>query len=131
MEDVVFDREWFEKTDEMNRDMYYMVLGILPEVILFLRLSNPATFSMTLQESLPECSGRSILKPLATTILKFREQTSPILRFTQVLEASATYLRKKVEPGEEEIVLDVAVIKAEKGDLVLFTRIRARNNKYL
>jgi len=37
----------------------------------------------------------------------------------QVLEGSATYLLQKVEEGEEDLVLDVVVIKAEKGDLVL------------
>ena len=79
MEDVVFDREWFEKTDEMNRDMYYM-FGDLARSDSDLEIIKSRHLRYDITKSLPECSGRSILKPLATTTLKFREQTSPILR---------------------------------------------------
>ena len=37
----------------------------------------------------------------------------------QVLEGSATYLLQKVKSGEEDFVMDVVVITAKKGDLVL------------
>jgi len=118
MEDVVFDREWFEKTYERNRDMYYMFRDLAKsdadhEVIE----SHHLRYDIT--RIPPGKLGSEYVKtvghyhpPVPGTDVSYPE-------IYQVLDGSATYLLQKVEPGEEDIVLDVAVIKAEKGDLVL------------
>ncbi|AKB79877.1 Glucose-6-phosphate isomerase [Methanosarcina horonobensis HB-1 = JCM 15518] len=118
MEDVVFDREWFEKTDEINRDMYYMFRDLAKsdsdlEIIKSHYLRYDITrippgmlgseYTKTVGHYHPQVPGTDVSYP----------------EVYQVLEGSATYLLQKVEPGEEDIVLDVAVIKAEKGDVVL------------
>ncbi|KKG09494.1 glucose-6-phosphate isomerase family protein [Methanosarcina sp. 2.H.A.1B.4] len=118
MEDVVFDREWFERVDERNKDMYYMFRDLAKndadlENIKIHHLRYDITrippgmlgseYIKTVGHYHPQVPGTNVSYP----------------EIYQVLEGSATYLLQKVEPGEEDIVLDVAVIKAEKGDMVL------------
>jgi len=118
MEDVVFDREWFEKTYERNKDMYYMFRDLAKS-----DADHEAIESHHLRYDItripPGMLGSEYVKtvghyhpPVPGTDVSYPE-------IYQVLDGSATYLLQKVEPGEEDIVLDVAVIKAEKGDLVL------------
>jgi len=118
MEDVVFDREWFERTYERSRDMYYMFRDLAKS-----DADHEAIKSHHLRYDItripPGMLGSEYIKtlghyhpPVPGTDVSYPE-------IYQVLDGSATYLLQKVEPGEEDIVLDVAVIKAEKGDLVL------------
>lgn len=118
MEDVVFDREWFEKIYERNKDMYYMFRDLAKN-----DADHEAIKSHHLRYDItripPGMLGSEYVKtvghyhpPVPGTDVTYPE-------IYQVLDGSATYLLQKVEPGEEDIVLDVAVIKAEKGDIVL------------
>lgn len=117
MEDVLFDKEWFDTTDERNKDLYYMFRDLAKndsdlEVIKAHHLRYDITvippgmlgseYTKTVGHYHPEVPGTDITYP----------------EIYQVLEGSAIYLLQKVERGEEDIVLDVAVVKAEKGDLV-------------
>jgi glucose-6-phosphate isomerase len=118
MEDVVFDREWFEKTDEINRDMYYMFRDLARSAAdLEIIKSHHLRYDIT--SIPPGMLGSEYTKTLGHYHPKVPGTDVSYPEIYQVLEGSATYLLQKVEPGEEDIVLDVAVIKAEKGDLVL------------
>ncbi|KAF5051061.1 Glucose-6-phosphate isomerase [anaerobic digester metagenome] len=118
MEDVVFDREWFEKTDEMNRDMYYMFRDLArSDSDLEIIKSRHLRYDIT--RIPPGMLGSEYIKTVGHYHPQVPGTDVSYPEIYQVLEGSATYLLQKVEPGEEEIVLDVAVIKAEKGDLVL------------
>lgn len=118
MEDVVFDREWFEKADEMNRDMYYMFRDLARSAAdLEIIKSHHLRYDIT--RIPPGMLGSEYIKTLGHYHPKVPGTDVFYPEIYQVLEGSATYLLQKVEPGEEDIVLDVAVIKAEKGDLVL------------
>lgn len=118
MEDVVFDREWFERADERNRDMYYMFRDLARnDADLEAIKSHHLRYDIT--RIPPGMLGSEYIKtvghyhpPVPGTDVSYPE-------IYQVLEGSAIYLLQKVEPGEEDIVLDIAVIKADKGDLVL------------
>jgi len=118
MEDVLFDKEWFDRTEARNKDMYYMFRDLAKndadfEVIKAHHLRYDITvippgmigseYIKTVGHYHPEVPGIDISYP----------------EIYQVLEGSATYLLQKVEHEEEDIALDVAVIKAEKGDLVV------------
>jgi glucose-6-phosphate isomerase len=118
LEDVLFDKEWFDATDAGNKDMYYMFRDLARndsdlELIKNHHLRYDITvippgmlgseYIKTVGHYHPEVSGTDISYP----------------EIYQVLEGSAIYLLQKVERGEEEVVLDLAIIKAEKGDLVL------------
>jgi glucose-6-phosphate isomerase, archaeal len=118
MEDVLFDKEWFDKTEARNKDIYYMYRDLAKndkdlEIIKAHHLRYDITvippgmlgseYTKTVGHYHPEVSGTGISYP----------------EIYQVLEGSATYLLQKVEQGEEDIVLDIVVIKAEKGDLVM------------
>ncbi len=114
MEDVLFDKEWFDATDERNKDMYYMFRDLAKndsdlEMIKAHHLRYDITvippgmlgseYTKTVGHYHPEVPGTDISYP----------------EIYQVLEGSATYLLQKVERGEEDIVLDVVIIEAEKG----------------
>jgi glucose-6-phosphate isomerase len=118
MEDVLFDKEWFDATDERNKDLYYMFRDLAKndtelEMIKAHHLRYDITvippgmlgseYTKTVGHYHPEVPGTDISYP----------------EIYQVLEGSATYLLQKVENGEEDIVLDVAIIEAKKGDLVI------------
>lgn len=118
MEDVLFDKEWFDGTEARNKDMYYMYRDLAKndadlEVIKAHHLRYDITvippgmlgseYTKTVGHYHPQVPGTDISYP----------------EIYQVLEGSATYLLQKVEQEEEDTVLDVAVITAEKGDLVI------------
>ena len=118
LEDVLFDKEWFDATDARNKDMYYMFRDLAKsdsdlEVIKANHLRYDITaippgmlgseYTKTVGHYHPEVPGTDISYP----------------EIYQVLEGTATYLLQKVERGEEDIVLDVVIIEAEKGDLVI------------
>jgi len=118
MEDVLFDKEWFEKTEEINKDIYYMFRGLTEndndfEVIKSHHLRYDITvippgmlgleYTKTVGHYHPKVPGTDISYPA----------------IYQVLEGYATYLLQKVEHENEDAFLDVVVITAEKGDLVL------------
>ncbi|WP_410508866.1 glucose-6-phosphate isomerase family protein [Methanosarcina hadiensis] len=118
MEDVVFDREWFEKTDEINKDMYYMFRDLAKsdsdlEIIKSRRLRYDIT------RIPPGMLGSEYIKTVGHYHPKVPGTDVYYPEIYQVLEGSATYLMQKAEPGDEDVVLDAAVIKAEKGDLVI------------
>lgn len=118
MEDVVFDREWFEKTDEINKDMYYMFRDLAKsDSDLEIIKSNHLRYDIT--RIPPGMLGSEYIKTVGHYHPKVPGTDVYYPEIYQVLEGSAIYLMQKAEPGEEDIVLDVAVIKAEKGDLVL------------
>ena len=118
MEDVLFDKEWFERTEARNKEMYYMFRDLSKndadfEVIKTNHLRYDITvippgmlgseYTKTLGHYHPQVPGTDVSYP----------------EIYQVLEGSATYLLQKVEHENEDVVLDVAVITAEKGDLIL------------
>lgn len=118
MEDAAFDKEWFERTDARTEDMYYMFRDLAKNDADLQAIKNnhlryditviPAgmlgsEFTKTLGHYHPQVPGTDISYP----------------EIYQVLEGSATYLLQKVEHDNEDNVLDVAVITAGKGDLVL------------
>lgn len=118
MEDVLFDKEWFDGIEARNKDMYYMFRDLAKndadlEVIKAHHLRYDITvipprmlgseYTKTIGHYHPEVPGTDVSYP----------------EIYQVLEGSATYLLQKVEHEEGDIVLDVAVIKAEKGDIVI------------
>lgn len=118
MEDVVFDREWFEKTDEINKDMYYMFRDLArSDSDLEIIKSHHLRYDVT--RIPPGMLGSEYIKTVGHYHPKVPGTDVYYPEIYQVLEGSATYLLQKAEPGEEDVVLDVAVIKAEKGDLVL------------
>jgi glucose-6-phosphate isomerase len=118
MEDVLFDKEWFEKTEEINKDIYYMFRDLAKndddlEVIKSHHLRYDITvippgmlgleYTKTVGHYHPQIPGTDISYP----------------EIYQVLEGYATYLLQKVEHENEDALLDVVVITAEEGDLVL------------
>ncbi|AKB27450.1 Glucose-6-phosphate isomerase [Methanosarcina siciliae C2J] len=118
MEDVVFDREWFEKIYERNRDMYYMFRDLAKnDVDHGVIESHHLRYDIT--RIPPGMLGSEYVKTVGHyhPLVPGTDVSYPELY--QVLDGSATYVLQKAKPGEEDIVLDVAVIKAEKGDLVL------------
>ena len=118
MEDVVFDREWFEKTDEINKDMYYMFRDLAKsDSDLEIIKSHHLRYDIT--RIPPGMLGSEYIKTVGHYHPKVPGTDASYPEMYQVLEGSATYLLQKAEPGEEDILLDVAVVKAEKGDMVL------------
>ena len=118
MEDVVFDREWFERIDERNSDMYYMFRDLAKsDADLEIIKSHHLRYDIT--RIPPGMLGSEYIKTVGHYHPQVPGTDVSYPEIYQVLEGSATYLLQKVEPGEEDIVLDAAVIKAEKGDLVL------------
>jgi len=118
LEDVLFDKEWFDTTDARNKDMYYMFRDLTKndddlEVIKGHHLRYDITvippgmlgleYTKTVGHYHPQIPGTDISYP----------------EIYQVLEGSATYLLQKVEHENEDVLLDVVVITAEEGDLVL------------
>lgn len=118
MEDVLFDKEWFDRTEEINKETYYMFRDLA---------KNEADFELIKAHHLRY--DITVIPPgmLGSEYTKTVGHYHPLVPGTdisypeiyQVLEGSATYLLQKVEHEEEDIVLDVAVIKAEKGDIVI------------
>ena len=118
MEYVVFDREWFDKTEERNLDMYYMFRDLSKnDADLELIKTNGLRYDIT--RIPPDMLGSEYIKTVGHyhPYVPGTDTTYP--EVYQVLEGSATYLLQKVEPGVEDRVLDVVVIEAKEGDCVL------------
>lgn len=118
MEDVVFDQEWFEETVERNRDVYYMFRDLAKSDSDFEKIkANHLRYDITIIP--PSMLGSEYVKTVGHYHPRVPGTNLTYPEIYQVLEGSATYLLQKVKDGEEDLVLDVVVIKAEKGDLVL------------
>jgi glucose-6-phosphate isomerase len=118
MEDVVFDREWFEKAEERNLDMYYMFRDLAKnDADLELIKAHGLRYDIT--RIPPGMLGSEYIKTVGHYHPNVPGEDITYPEVYQVLEGSATYLLQKVEHGEEARVLDVVVIEAEEGDCVL------------
>ena len=118
MEDVLFDKEWFGKTEEINKDIYYMFRDLTKndddlEVIKGHHLRYDITVIP------PGMLGLEYTKTVGHYHPQVPRTDISYPEIYQVLEGSATYLLQKVEHENEDVLLDVVVITAEKGDLVL------------
>ena len=118
MEDVVFDQEWFEETEDRNRDVYYMFRDLAKSNSDLEKIkANHLRYDITIIP--PAMLGSEYIKTVGHYHPRVPGTNLSYPEIYQVLEGSATYLLQKVKDGEEDLVLDVVVIKAEKGDLVL------------
>ncbi|WP_292371765.1 MULTISPECIES: glucose-6-phosphate isomerase family protein [unclassified Methanosarcina] len=118
MEDVVFDREWFEETEVRNRDVYYMFRDLAKnDSELETIKAHHLRYDITVIP--PAMLGSEYIKTVGHYHPRVPGTNIYYPEIYQVLEGSATYLLQKVKTGEEDLVLDVVVITAEKGDLVL------------
>lgn len=118
MEDVAFDKEWFEETEARNRDMYYMFRDLAKEDSdLEAIKTHHLRYDITVIP--PGMLGSEYIKTVGHYHPHVPGTNTYYPEIYQVLEGSATYLLQKVKNGEEDLVLDVVVITAEKGDLVL------------
>jgi glucose-6-phosphate isomerase len=118
MEDVVFDKEWFEETEERNRDVYYMFRDLAKKDSDLEEIkAHHLRYDITVIP--PKMLGSEYIKTVGHYHPRVPGTNSYYPEIYQVLEGSATYLLQKVKNGEEDLVLDVVVITAEKGDLVL------------
>ncbi len=118
MEDVVFDREWFEETEVRNRDVYYMFRDLAKsDSELEAIKAHHLRYDITVIP--PAMLGSEYIKTVGHYHPRVPGTNIYYPEIYQVLEGSATYLLQKVKSGEEDLVLDVVVITAEKGDLVL------------
>ncbi len=118
MEDVLFDKEWFEKTEEINKDIYYMFRNLAKndddlEVIKGHHLRYDITVIP------PGMLGLEYTKTVGHYHPQVPRTDISYPEIYQVLEGSATYLLQKVEHEHEDVLQDVVIITAEKGDLVL------------
>lgn len=118
MEDVVFDKDWFENTEERNKDMYYMFRDLAKNSTDLERIkANHLRYDITVIP--PGMLGSEYIKTVGHYHPNVPGTEISYPELYQVLEGTATYLLQKVEHGEEDAVLDAVVIKAETGDLVL------------
>ena len=118
MEDVVFDREWFEETEARNRDVYYMYRDLAKsDSDLEVIKAHQLRYDITVIP--PGMLGSEYIKTVGHYHPRVPGTNISYPEIYQVLEGSATYLLQKVKYGEEDLVLDVVAITAEKGDLVL------------
>jgi glucose-6-phosphate isomerase, archaeal len=118
MEDVVFDKEWFEETEARTRDVYYMFRDLAKkDSDLEAIKAHHLRYDITVIP--PKMLGSEYIKTVGHYHPRVPGTNIYYPEIYQVLEGSATYLMQKVKNGEEDLVLDVVVITAEKGDLVL------------
>jgi glucose-6-phosphate isomerase, archaeal len=118
MEDVVFDREWFEETEARNRDVYYMYRDLAKsDSDLEVIKAHHLRYDITVIP--PGMLGSEYIKTVGHYHPRVPGTNISYPEIYQVLEGSATYLLQKVKYGDEDLVLDVVVITAEKGDLVI------------
>ena len=114
MEDVIFDKEWFEQTEERNKDMYYMFRDLAKNDSDFEKIkANHLRYDITVIP--PGLLGSEYTKTVGHYHPNVPGTDVSYPEIYQVLEGSATYLLQKVEYGEEDNVLDVVVITAERG----------------
>lgn len=118
MEDVLFDKEWFDRTDLRNKDIYYMFRDLAKnDTDLEIIKAHHLRYDITVIP--PGMLGSEYIKTVGHYHPEVPGTDISYPEIYQVLEGSATYLLQKVEHGEEDIALDVVIIKAEKGDLVI------------
>lgn len=118
MEDVVFDKEWFERVEARNKDTYYMYRDLAKnDVDLQIIRANHLRYDVTVIPA--GMLGSEYIKTVGHYHPQVPGTSISYPEIYQVLEGSATYLLQKVEYGKEDIALDVVVITAEKGELVL------------
>jgi glucose-6-phosphate isomerase len=118
MEDIVFDKEWFEETEVRNRDVYYMFRDLAKnDSELEAIKAQHLRYDITVIP--PAMLGSEYVKTIGHYHPRVPGTNVNYPEIYQVLEGSATYLLQKVKSGEEDFVLDVVAIKAEKGDLVI------------
>ncbi len=118
MEDVVFDKEWFERTEIRNKDTYYMFRDLAKsDADLQTITSNHLRYDITVIPA--GMLGSEYIKTVGHYHPRVPGTDISYPEIYQVLEGSATYLLQKVEYGKEDFALDVVVITAEKNDLVL------------
>jgi glucose-6-phosphate isomerase len=118
MEDVLFDKEWFEGTETRNKDMYYMFRDLAKsDADLQTIKTNHLRYDITVIP--PGMLGSEFIKTVGHYHPQVPGTDLSYPEIYQVLEGSATYILQKVEHNNEDNVLDVAVITAGKGDLVL------------
>lgn len=113
MEDVVFDKEWFEETEVRNRDVYYMFRDLAKsDSELEAIKAHHLRYDITVIP--PAMLGSEYIKTVGHYHPRVPGTNAYYPEIYQVLEGSATYLLQKVKSGEEDFVLDVVVIKAKK-----------------
>jgi glucose-6-phosphate isomerase len=118
MEDVVFDREWFEGLKDRNTDLYYMFRDLSRNDTDFETIkTHHLRYDITVLS--PGMLGSEYTKTVGHYHPWVPGTDVSYPEIYQVLEGTGTYLLQKVEHGEEDSVLDVAIITAKKGDLVL------------
>lgn len=118
MEDVLFDKEWFEGTETRNNDMYYMFRDLAKsDADLQTIKTNHLRYDITVIP--PGMLGSEFIKTVGHYHPQVPGTDISYPEIYQVLEGSATYLLQKVEHNNEDNVPDVVVITARKGDLVL------------
>jgi len=118
MEDVVFDKEWFDRTEIRNKDTYYMFRDLAKsDADLRAIKSNHLRYDITVIPA--GMLGSEYIKTVGHYHPQVPGTDISYPEIYQVLEGSATYLLQKVEYGKEDFALDVVVLTAEKDDLVL------------
>ncbi|HEY3360791.1 MAG TPA: glucose-6-phosphate isomerase family protein [Methanosarcina sp.] len=118
MEDVAFDKEWFDETEARNRDVYYMFRDLAKEDSDFEAIKTyHLRYDITVIP--PGMLGSEYIKTVGHYHPRVPGTNTYYPEIYQVIEGSATYLLQKVKNGEEDLVQDVVVITAEKGDLAL------------
>lgn len=118
MEDVMFDKEWFEETEVRDQDVYYMFRDLAKsDSDLEAIKAHHLRYDITIIP--PGMLGLEYIKTVGHYHPRVPGTDTSYPEIYQVLEGSATYLLQKVKSGEEDLVLDVVVITAKKGDLVL------------
>ncbi|MCQ1536586.1 glucose-6-phosphate isomerase [Methanosarcina sp. KYL-1] len=118
MEDVLFDREWFEGAESRNGDLYYMFRDLAKsDADLEAIKAHHLRYDVT--RIPPGMLGLEYVKTVGHYHPKVPGTDVSYPEVYQVLEGSALYLLQKVESGEEDWVIDVAVVEAEKGDCVI------------
>ncbi len=118
MEDVLFDKEWFDGIESRNKEIYYMFRDLAKnDADLEAIKANHLRYDITVIP--PGMLGSEYIKTVGHYHPHVPGTDVSYPEIYQVLEGSATYLLQKVEHEEEDVALDVVVIKAEKGELVI------------
>lgn len=113
MKDVIYDSEWLQSTE--NFELYYMYRE-LARTSSDLELMREAHLRYDITVIPPAHLGKEFIKTKGHYHPKAPGAEVSYPEVYQVLEGKATYLLQKAEGGK---VLDVVVVEAEKGDIVL------------
>jgi glucose-6-phosphate isomerase len=118
MEDVVFDREWFEGIEDRNTDLYYMFRDLAKSDVDLEKIKkHHLRYDITVIP--PGMLGSEYTKTVGHYHPWVPGTDVSYPEIYQVLEGTATYLLQKVEHGEEDNVLDAVIVTAVKGDIVI------------